>query len=367
MVCCGLGETAVDLSRSSETWRSSANVVGSQFSVAFALSDYPRKRTKIDAHTLPIYIYLSPHVQAKRYKEQSLLCPIRAHVFRTTQIPRNKSRPSLWRPAPRTDRSAVFFYTGELPLLRPVSNLAHRPSPLVLLQAQLEAKGVRRVALSALRDAGSGSATGGGGGGGETGSAFTEGAAATAGLLSPITPAPQTSSRSGAAGAAAQAATTVHRAASAGHGNANGGGACLTTATRRRRPTAAGKGGRGGTTSVLTRAGAGVPEGERGAPTPTGGEAAGRGGGGSRAGSPTALIGNSPRGLALGSGGEESAFSALEPLVRTRICFRGYTVIGCCSQSVGRLLLLRYRSFVSHAVSRDREKRACIPTPTTIS
>ncbi|CBJ26850.1 OSJNBb0002J11.18 [Ectocarpus siliculosus] len=200
---------------------------------------------------------------------------------------------------------------------RVVGMLAGNGGPILL--AQLEAKGVRRVALSALRDAGSGSATGGGGGG-ETGFAFTEGAAATAGLLSPITPEPQTSFRSGAAAAAAaQAATTVHRAAAAGHGNANGGGARLTTATRRRRPTAAGKGGRGGTTSVLTRAGAGVPEGERGAPTPTGGEAAGRGGGASRAGSPTSLIGNSPRGLALGSGGEESAFSALEPLVAVTV------------------------------------------------
>ncbi|CAM9417422.1 unnamed protein product [Ectocarpus sp. 13 AM-2016] len=199
---------------------------------------------------------------------------------------------------------------------RVVGMLAGNGGPVLL--AQLEAKGVRQVALSALRDAGSGSATGGGGGR-ETGSALTDGAAATAGLLSPITPAPQTSSRSGAVAVAAQAATTVHRAAAAGHGNAYGGGARLTAATRRRRPTAAGKGGRGGTTSVLTRAGAGVPEGERGAPTPTGGEAAGRGGGGSRAGSPAALIGNSPRGLVLGSGGEESAFSALEPLVAVTV------------------------------------------------
>ncbi|CAM9791989.1 unnamed protein product [Ectocarpus sp. 4 AP-2014] len=201
---------------------------------------------------------------------------------------------------------------------RVVGLLAGNGGPVLL--AQLEAKGVRQVALSALRDAGSGSVTGGGGGGGgETGSAFTEGAAATAGLLSPITPAPQSSSRSGAAAATAQAATTVYRAAAAGHGNANGGGAHLTTATRRRRPTAAGKGGRRGTTSVLTRAGAGVLEGEREAPTPTGREAAGRGGGGSRAGSPAALIGNSPRGLAPGSGEEESAFSALEPLVAVTV------------------------------------------------
>ena len=40
------------------------------------------------------------------------------------------------------------------------------------------------------------------------------------------------------------------------------------------------------------------------------------GGGGGRAVSPSAVLGISPRGVALSGGGEESAFSALEPLVR---------------------------------------------------
>ncbi|CAM9218512.1 unnamed protein product, partial [Hapterophycus canaliculatus] len=222
-----------------------------------------------------------------------------------------------------------------------VEKLTGNGGPILL--AQLEAKGVRRAALSALREASNGE-----GGSSTSASASarandancvetpSSSAAADAFLQSPVTPAPSSSSSTlGAATAAA--ATTAHRAP--GHGNAKAGaagvnsggvgGARLSAATRRRRPAAAGGtaggGGGGVATSVLTRAGGGLTEG--GAPTPTGAAtaAAGRrgagrtGGGGGRPGSPTTAVslGGSPRGgvIAGTGGGEESAFSALEPLV----------------------------------------------------
>lgn len=177
----------------------------------------------------------------------------------------------------------------------PPSLLCLSQPRFLCFQAQLEAKGVRRAAISTLREGQNNSNS--------SGSGF-EPAATAADVLSPVTPAPPSSSRLGAAAAAAPAR--------------------LSTRRRRRPGEAGGAGGGGrGTTSVLTRKSAA----EEGAPTPTGGAGAvgGRGasgslsGGGGRAVSPTAVLGVSPRGVGLASGGEEeSAFSALEPLVRSR-------------------------------------------------
>eukprot|EP00752_Nemacystus_decipiens_P012648 g11203.t1 len=182
-----------------------------------------------------------------------------------------------------------------------------------VLLAQLEAKGVRRAAISTLRQTSS-KRGGTHDGSGENASSSSSSAA---GLLSPVTPAPSSSSRIGTA-----PTITTHRAAAAA-------ARLPTAATRRRRPAAGGETTAGGSrrgastsasTSVLTRAAAAAAAADGGAITPTGAAAirrgAGAGGGGcGRAVSPTTVLGISPRGMALSSdGGEESAFSALEPL-----------------------------------------------------
>eukprot|EP00903_Cladosiphon_okamuranus_P018792 g17287.t1 len=189
-----------------------------------------------------------------------------------------------------------------------------------LLLAQLEAKGVRRAALSILRE----SSTKGKGGG--TNNPFDDNPSSAGGLLSPVTPAPSSSSSSSRIRVCTAATRTAHRAAAV----------LPAGTTRKRRPasggeTTTGRGGRRATTSstsILTRgAGAGTAAataaagggggGGVGASTPTGAVAMrrGAGGGSGRAVSPTTALGISPRGVALSSGsGDDSAFSALEPL-----------------------------------------------------